>query len=147
MKNWCFGRLPTEIIKKSRETYLRFHYRNTQHSIDTASKIGTRNTRHSSLFWHCYTGNSRCLTRKNRLYEWLHLRRSSGVRHWANLELQYRSDAWEHICPQCDLQQLLGNDTNLLPGSNRIYSCRWSLFVLGRGLLHSGLCNCYIHPL
>ena len=85
----------------------------------------------------------------NRLCESPSLRRLMGVHQKAKLDRKYRSDLREHICPPSNLLQLLGNDTNLVSGQPyRIYNCwRCSLCVLERGLLHSGLCNCYTHQL
>ena len=139
-----------EIIKSLLRTYLRFRYRNSELSSKATSATRTRNMHRSSLFWYWHTSHSRSLTGLNdsRLYEWLRPRRLSGVHQKAKLDRECRSDPKVHICPPFDLRQLLGNDTNLVPGPNhRIYNCCWSLSVLERGLLHSGLCNCYTHPL
>ena len=72
--------------------YLLFRYHNTVHRSNTESVTRTRNMHHSSLLWYFDTHNSSCLSRYNRLFEWPHLRRPSGVYQKANLNTEYRSD-------------------------------------------------------
>jgi len=153
----CWLNLTDTLKDADKANYLHYwRYHNNEDRKKAAFVTHTRRKLHSSWLLYCYYRDSSRLTnhyRKpsdhNRLYEWPLLQQLSGVCHWSNLDSEYRSYSWEHICPPSDLRQLLGNDTNLVPGhSYHICSCCCSsLFVLERGLPHSGLCNCYIHQL